>query len=297
MRFNLINLPTLYIKDIANFILHPYKYCRRKKVNSKLKKYNKYKENNSVVKFDFVNNVNISMYPQGQVPEYLFTRNFENETINMLIKYLRSGMNIIDIGANVGLYSIIAGKIIGTKGKIWAFEPSSDTIEKFKKNVILNKLENIKIEKCALGDEDDQMIELVLEQGFGDGHRYLNKDFKKNKNIQEHEKIKVIKLDTYFKDREKEKIDLVKIDVEGSELHVLKGAHEIIKNNANIVIIFEHAPDTFSRYGYFSKDVMDYLNNLGLKTYFFSKKKNKWIQCEELGNLWATRNPALLPNL
>ena len=68
-------------------------------------------------------NLELSLYPQGEVPEFLFLdKSFERIECDLVATYLKPGMNVIDVGANVGLYSILADRLVAPGGKIWAFE-------------------------------------------------------------------------------------------------------------------------------------------------------------------------------
>ena len=85
-----------------------------------------------------INFKKIKLYSSGQIAELLYTSEFEKDILSIYSKYLKKGDIIIDVGANIGLYSIIAEKFIGKNGKIYAFEPSEEVFLKFKKNIKLN---------------------------------------------------------------------------------------------------------------------------------------------------------------
>src|SRR4030095_9112677 len=126
--------------------------------------------------YHLARNLELSLYPQGEVPEFLFLdKNFERIECDLVATYLKPGMNVIDVGANVGLYSILADKLVAQGGKIWAFEPSSESYQRLLRNVELNRCSAVIPHKVALGDVDDQFFILSSDRGYGDAYRYLAK--------------------------------------------------------------------------------------------------------------------------
>jgi len=130
---------------------------------------------------------------------------------------------VIDAGANIGIFSIYAAKL-GAK-KVYAFEPVKETYEILKEMIKENKLENIIIPvNKALGDKNKIMK--IKYSGAGDGGASLNR---KKRNKGKEREIEVITLDDFVKENKIERVDFIKMDVEGYEENVLLGAKEIIK--------------------------------------------------------------------
>jgi len=129
----------------------------------------------------------------------------------------------IDVGANIGKYSIILGKKLNDTGKVLAFEPMPEIFKILKKNIDLNNLQNIIPIEIALGDEEGY-IEFYLdkENVGGGGHSLVKKTENKIK-------VQVKKLDNILKNLKIKNVDLIKIDVEGAEADVLKGAEKTLK--------------------------------------------------------------------
>lgn len=138
--------------------------------------------------------------------------------------------NFIDIGANIGKFSIIMGKRLGKNSKVFAIEPHPENFKILKKNIQLNKLSNVKAINAACSSSKRYLDLYLDEEGTG-GHS-IKKDAKSagEKTI----KVKSILLDSC----KIKNVKLIKVDVEGAEADVLLGAKKILKRN-HPKIIFE----------------------------------------------------------
>lgn len=154
-------------------------------------------------------------------------------------KELRDYFNIkkgifVDIGANLGKYSVIVGRQLNKKGEVVAIEPHPYNFRMLKKNIKLNKLDNVILKKMACSKSKD-ILDLYLDEvGLcgGGGHSLVKK--MGNNKIS----VKVDTLDNILKELGIKKIDLIKIDVEGAEVDVLKGTVKTLKRY-HPKIIFE----------------------------------------------------------
>lgn len=146
-------------------------------------------------------------------------------------KYALNALNIpdnsvyLDIGANVGLHSILYSK---TAKEVHAFEPLRKNLEYFQKMVSINKIKNIKILPCAVLD-----FEGLAK--FEEGDSSATGKISRNGKIE----VNVITLDKYIK-RSKISPDIMKIDVEGAEVSVLKGARNLIKIFKPLIFLETH---------------------------------------------------------
>ena len=147
--------------------------------------------------------------------------------------------NLYDIGANIGTICIPAVNRNLVK-KAYAVEPEKRNFKLLKINVILNNLEEkISLFNYALSDEDDAIVEMELANDNSGDHR-VKKNVKFNfyeENKRKVVKIKTKKFDSLFKDINPKK-DLIWIDTQGYEPNILKGASNLIKSKATIVIEF-----------------------------------------------------------
>jgi len=185
-------------------------------------------------------------------------KSFEYDSLELFKSYIKEGDVVFDIGANVGIYTMIAAKSIGTKGNIYAFEPAKATFQALKKNVNLNKLDNVKINELALSDSNG-FIEMVSsdifdETVFYDAFLHIKKSDKGN--------IKSVRLDDFVAENKITKLDFIKIDVEGAELLCFKGGIESL-SKFKPILLFEAFEDYCNRYDYTITELLIFLDSLG----------------------------------
>lgn len=250
----------------------------------------------------------IEMYPRGQIPELLFTSRFEWEEIGLVAAILKPGMNVLDIGANVGLYSVVSAKLVGPTGKVWAFEPSSETSRRLRDNLSLNQVSSVEVVQLALSDVVEYSLVLKRDLGYRDGDRYLatRKDINaqvagQSEDIGDVETVSVTTLDRFFSCNGNEfpRIDFMKMDIEGGEFAVFRGAQQLILSNPDMVIMFECTPRTCYRAGHTQQDVFQYLRDLGFRLFCRSLGFESWtadpVALKQVGNIWACRDEMQLP--
>lgn len=152
---------------------------------------------------------------------------YEYGTVHFLQQQLKGGDGFVDVGANIGFLSMVAANCVGPNGFVHAFEPVSSTVTQLKKNVAINSAENITIYPFALGDDNGQKV-IYLEDGNKGGASISNK------HSEQFVTVDCKQLDTIITD---EKIRMIKIDVEGFELEVLKGGLNLILRDRPILIV------------------------------------------------------------
>jgi len=136
---------------------------------------------------------------------------------------------VIDIGSNIGYYTILFSSI-AKNGKIFSFEPEKINYNKLIQNIHLNKMNNIQVFNHALSNENSNNVLNLDYSNFG-GHFINTKKsyFYKTQSIKTKKLDDVIDRNIYF--------DLIKIDVEGHEINVLKGMSKILKKNCGNIMI------------------------------------------------------------
>jgi FkbM family methyltransferase len=175
---------------------------------------------------------------------------YERKITNLVSKILNNEDVFIDVGAHVGYYSLLAAKKMGANGIVIAFEPNVDNYKILEHNVNLNEFSQIKLYKIGLSDYDGEAQFYI--NPFNDGGSSLTKfDYKALKIV----KINVEKLDTFLNDIPLNKIDLIKIDVEGHQMNTLRGMeHTLQKFHPKIIVEFN---DSVSK-----TEIINYLSTL-----------------------------------
>jgi FkbM family methyltransferase len=163
----------------------------------------------------------------------------------------------IDAGANIGVYTILASKIIGEKGKVIAIEMIPTTATILKNNVDLNKCLNVDIKNKALSNISDQSLIALIPK-----NKYGMASIRNNYKNHEVEKISVITetLDEILKPYKS--IDLMKLDIEGAELIALKGCKNSLKK-INAIIFESHTE---------AENIIHFLENNGFRVSSLSGK-------------------------
>ena len=144
-------------------------------------------------------------------------------------KYIKSGMTVYDVGANVGYYSLLASLVIGMEGKVFSFEPLPENISYLKKHIELNNLKNVKVIDRAVNDKFSK-----LRFTFGD-----NRSAGHISNEGEIE-IETTSLDEFIKEGNPLP-DLIKMDIEGAEYDALVGAKELVKTKKPVIFLATHS--------------------------------------------------------
>ena len=141
---------------------------------------------------------------------------FEDE-IEFVRNFASPDMNVLDIGANYGLYTLSFSPLIGNKGKIWAFEPTSSTANCLRKSIIENQLQNIELVEKALSNRDGQAN--LYTSDFSELNSLSSNQ---GQNI-DTELVEVTTLDSCFQKYQWNHLDFIKLDAEGEEINILKG--------------------------------------------------------------------------
>jgi len=185
--------------------------------------------------------------------------------IFVLGKILKKGQTIIDVGANQGEYSLWAVKHAGQNGKVIAFEPMDGLFEQLKTNFSLNPSYQkalIPI-KTGLSDKPGQ-LNLYGKEGDNEG---VNTMFPTESHTVLIQEIKLDTLDNQLQELNCKGIDLIKVDVEGAELQVLKGALQTLKQHRPYLMI-EINKEACLAGGYEPEEIFELLRPLG---YTFEK--------------------------
>ena len=181
-------------------------------------------------------------------------KDYINSDIKLIEKYLQKGDVFVDVGANIGAWTLFASNKVGNDGKVFSFEPHPITYKYLVENVILNEAHNIITENCGIANKVGY---LYFTNSLDDtNHIALNNE---NDTI----KIPVKKLDD-FTENEK-KIHLLKIDVEGFELFALQGAIETLRKTE--ILIFESWAETQRQYNYSFSELFSFIINFGFEIY------------------------------
>ena len=200
--------------------------------------------------------------------ELLLSGTWEEFETNLFKNNIKPDDIVIDIGAHIGYYTLIAARLVGQKGKVYAFEPNPDTFQILKRNVKENGYKNVVLINKAISDKDSEAKLFLNKSNTGDHRLYDSKDNRKFVDVS------TISLDSYFRDKNK-KINLIKMDIQGSEVKAFKGGLKTIRKNKYIKIITEIWPMGISLAGNTISQYLDMLANENFKYYEIDEKKKR----------------------
>ena len=150
-------------------------------------------------------------------------------------KEIKPGYVIIDIGANIGYYTLIFSRLAGPKGKIYAFEPETSNFDILQKNIKTNSCENVLTINNAVSDKNQKLKFFISNDDCGK-HSLVD-----SKEAQGFVEVDAVTLDDFFRSNPI-KPDFVKIDIEGAEFSALKGMRSIIGKEGPLKMLIEFAP-------------------------------------------------------
>jgi FkbM family methyltransferase len=181
--------------------------------------------------------------------------NFEGEEQTFLLKFIEPGMVILDIGAHHGLYTLLASKKVGIEGQIITFEPSPRELRRLRWNLVLNRCRNVHIEPLAVSSKEG-IAELYVCLGQETGCNSLRPPAVSEpvRKVQ----VTTTTLDSYLRRNGINRVDFMKLDVEGAELEVLQGASELL-GNSRPIILCEIADVRTEPWGYRGVEIYDFL--------------------------------------
>lgn len=210
----------------------------------------------------FLRRWNVKMFLPAQwrgVAKLVFTfREHYEPELACLEKILSAGSIFVDAGANIGIYTVVASRIVGDKGRVIAFEPSAQSFPILQRNITLNGLKNVLAFPFALGQTTGQCR---LYRGPNPGLNSLGKDPSWK---EEAEEIEMEQLDRVLDRTSTNRVDVIKMDVQGAEELVLRGARRIV-TSMHPLIIFEIFPEGTAPIGLSSFGAWDFLRSLGYK--------------------------------
>ena len=209
------------------------------------------------------NNIFINLYKDSYLSSPIFGGQFEKEVIDFIDANLSAGDCFIDIGANIGFFSLITADIVKNNGVVMAFEPTLGTYNKLSENIELNNFKNVIAHNTGLSDFNGiSSFNVSL-----DGHDAFN-SFSLPTHGEQYikQEIKVETLDNYYTTIKSYKNILIKIDVEGWEYSVIKGAEKILRE-LNPVLILEFNDENTGQSEKKCTDLYALLNEYGYKLY------------------------------
>ncbi len=175
---------------------------------------------NESITIPISNSLKLKLLTGSALSPHIYCGAFEWEEREWLLNELKPGDVFYDIGANVGYFTLLAAEICGKNGQVVSFEPVKETFASLSENVQLNpQLQNIQLLNYAVSDKEGDQNIYIPENGKDAWNSMAVKP-------DENHSVEVIRTtcpDLLFKNRQIQAPGVVKIDVQGWELHVIEG--------------------------------------------------------------------------
>ncbi|MCV0411906.1 FkbM family methyltransferase [Nitrosarchaeum sp.] len=256
MKKSLFKIYKKFVSDLSGSNLS--KYGAIQKINNRI---------NSKLKPDFVIIEGNKMFLDDKDSLFLSVYGYHEKTETKVVKKLvNEGDITIDVGANIGYYTLLLAKIVGSSGKVIAFEAEPRNFEILKKNVEENHFENVIVEKKAVSEKSG-----VVKFFIGEDSSTENQLFKPDVKHSEIE-VESISIDEYLQDKDI-KVDFIKMDIQGSEPLVIEGMRKTIEKNKNLKLMMEWWPDAIKKYNIKPDKHLQELVSLGFNIFEIDDNK------------------------
>lgn len=194
--------------------------------------------------------------PRGLKRLYRFTRGtasaspaeVERAEQTFYIDYLRPGMVVFDVGANIGELTLLFSRFVQPGGKVFSFEASAATFGRLSSICDLSRRDNVEVHHVALSDREGTLDLHVYPEEYSGWNTLADRPLESygiNVKPVGLERVRSATIDNFCRERDIEHIDLLKIDVEGAEYQVLLGARRMLEEKRIGCCVFEFGQTTF----------------------------------------------------
>jgi FkbM family methyltransferase len=172
---------------------------------------------------------------------------------------VRKNMTVVDAGANIGLYTGLLSRLVGSGGKVISVEPDPDNFAALRAAVEANRWANVESYDCALHNKQDSLL-LIRDPCNSGNHALANRPLLPDAGA--HKAFEGRSLDDVVGKRH---VDFIKIDVQGWELSVLQGAQKIMSSGAPLSLLVELWPQGLQRNGSSASEVLELLESFSFR--------------------------------
>jgi len=252
-----------------------------KNYNKKLEKrkdeeWNSHFKEDIKYKFKLNDSLFIYLFQDSVLSKFIY-KGFEETELLFIRRYLNEDDIFIDIGANIGLFSLHAAQVIGKKGKVIAFEPTPVTYSRLLLNVSLNHFnEIVTCNNLGLSDKKGLLKMNISNNGYDAWNTFaLPTETFFNEQID----VPVETLDNYLSDHNISisNISFIKVDVEGWEAYVIRGASNFLKNKDAPSLLVEFTEENAFAAGTNCYELYDLIKSFGYNWYTYDSIKNQLI--------------------
>ena len=195
---------------------------------------------------------------------------YEQEVTALFGEVLQEGMNVIDVGAFCGYYALVSAHLVGSSGRVYAFEPEPTNYAYLCRNVEANGFHNVIVKNSAVSNVNGSGA-LTLQKEKD--HHSLSVASSGASSVT----VPVVSLDSFLAQEEWPRIDLVKMDIEGGEKRALEGMQEMSRRNPNLCLIMEFEIRNILDGGSTTDALKNVLTGLGFERYCIVEQGMNWV--------------------
>src|SRR3989344_1260119 len=184
---------------------------------------------------------------------------------------VQAGDVVLDIGAHIGYYTLMAAKRVGKKGKVYAFEPNQDNCALLTKNLKLNNFKNVVLVNKAVSRSSGK-VKFFLSNVSTGMHSLIDID-NKSENIIE---IEAVSLNDFF-GKKIPTVSIIKMDIEGGEYTALEGMNHLLKKSKHMAILTEFSPFSIIKAEKSPRGFLNLLMSYGFKLCSIEESSKKLI--------------------
>jgi FkbM family methyltransferase len=186
---------------------------------------------------------------------------YELAMMNVLKRFLHPGCTFVDVGANEGFFTILAGKLVGSAGRVIAVEPQSRLGPRVEDNIALNQLRNVQLVQVAVSDSEG-VVQLYLSPDVNSGSSGLDRVTRYGVDS---ETIRSTTLAQILKEASVTQVQLMKMDIEGAEYEAILGSQELFRSGIVKALALELHPDIIRRRGHDPDRINSTLHECGYR--------------------------------
>ncbi len=190
----------------------------------------------------------------------LYGGRWEETETRLFSSIVKEGMTVVDVGANVGYYTLLAARLVGKSGTVFAFEPSPENFALLQRNVEANGYRNVICVPKAVSNRCGT-AKLTLYEASSGGHSLS--EFRGGSRFVE---VETVSLDEYFANR-REAISVLKMDTEGAEMTILDGMRNVLSSNPHLALMTEFFPYAIKSFGHSPEEYVRRLASHGFRIY------------------------------
>ncbi|HEV8507940.1 MAG TPA: FkbM family methyltransferase [Chitinophagaceae bacterium] len=223
---------------------------------------------------DLEENIKLKLYTDSMFSRAVWLGGFEEAEIVFMRRFIKPNDKVIDVGANIGVHTLIASKLSGNKGSVFACEPVEYIYKRLKENIDMNSASNVQMINKAISDKTGASEITISLDGF-DAWNSLGGESNNTGHHFRKETIETITLDDFINGRglSIRDIGFIKIDTEGWEFNVLKGSTVLMSEDAPVLML-EYSEEISKNFGFSIVMIFDKLTQYGYSVYDYNYNNN-----------------------